>query len=536
MAAITIRRQVVSVDLRGTEADGLALQHRLPAVCAEVIAPALESALSRFNTGSTTLVIDRLEIDVPAITLDRLTDALGAGVRQGVEECLLRAPPLVTPGASGDDAERVAIEERAVAGTVDGALAAFLTSGRLPWWFRLPPGQTLEQEVTQAWAGGGPAPGVRSRLSRVLAAPDARLRLRLQFGPDFVLGVVRAVAPPLASGVDEVLHALDEGDGRRPSAEARRGLTGRLLAAALAEDPGGHRPTASELVRRALLPQPGMPAPPSRGDPIVTFLERRWPGVTGGAVPTDESGPARPAGRPAVRSGSASDVAPEASSTPSMGSRESTACERSGHTAADGASARRGAPGGIDGTSARSETGRIGVGVAPSAVEDVSEGILVANAGVVLLHPFLPQLFGKLGLAAGDDLLDPPRAIALLHHLATGERTTPEHEVTLAKVLCGRPLDEPVPADVQLTKAETGEATTLLRAVIGHWTALRNTSPDVLRLEFLRRPGILSSADFDEWLLRVDTDTADILLGRLPWGASMIRLPWMPRMLHVEWR
>ena len=161
---------------------------------------------------------------------------------------------------------------------------------------------------------------------------------------------------------------------------------------------------------------------------------------------------------------------------------------------------------------------------------------MVANAGVVLLHPFLPRLFEGLGLAAGDELPDPSRAIGLLHHLATGELTTPEHEVTLAKVLCGRPLDEPVPADVRLTVAETGEATTLLRAVIGHWTALRDTAPDVLRLEFLRRPGILSGADFDEWLLRVDTGTADILLDRLPWSTSMIRLPWMPRMLHVEWR
>lgn len=161
---------------------------------------------------------------------------------------------------------------------------------------------------------------------------------------------------------------------------------------------------------------------------------------------------------------------------------------------------------------------------------------MVADAGIVLLHPFLPQLFAGLGLAAEGQLLDPPRAIALLHHLAAGERTTPEHEVTLAKVLCGRPLDEPVPADVRLTKAEIDEATGLLRAVIGHWTALRGTSPDVLRLEFLRRPGILSSVDFGEWLVRVHTCTVDILLDQLPWGTSMITLPWMPHMLHVEWR
>ena len=126
------------------------------------------------------------------------------------------------------------------------------------------------------------------------------------------------------------------------------------------------------------------------------------------------------------------------------------------------------------------------------AVADQAAGILVDNAGLVLLHPFLPRFFEGLGVADGDELLDPGRALCLLHHLATGELTAPEHQLTLAKVLCGVPLDEPVEADVGLTEAETAEAIALLEAAIGHWGALRGSSPDALRGEFLMRPGMLA--------------------------------------------
>ena len=87
----------------------------------------------------------------------------------------------------------------------------------------------------------------------------------------------------------------------------------------------------------------------------------------------------------------------------------------------------------------------------------------------MLLHPFLPRFFDGLGVATGDELVDPGRALCLLHHLATGELTAPEHQLTLAKVLCGVPLDEPAEADVGLTDAETAEAIALLDAAIGHW-------------------------------------------------------------------
>ncbi len=52
---------------------------------------------------------------------------------------------------------------------------------------------------------------------------------------------------------------------------------------------------------------------------------------------------------------------------------------------------------------------------------DAREGIYIDNAGLVLLHPFLPQFFAALGLAATDKLLQPDRALCLLHFLTTGQ-------------------------------------------------------------------------------------------------------------------
>lgn len=171
-----------------------------------------------------------------------------------------------------------------------------------------------------------------------------------------------------------------------------------------------------------------------------------------------------------------------------------------------------------------------------AVVEGAAEGIVVDNAGSVLLHPFLPLYFEGLEVAVGDELIDPNRAMCLLHHLATGEVTAPEHRLALAKVLCAVALDEPVEAEVGLTDVEQEESVALLEAAIRHWGALGGSSPDALRTEFLMRAGTLSVDADGDWLLRVAAETADILLDQLPWSISLVKLPWMARPLRVEWR
>ncbi|MBI5926630.1 MAG: hypothetical protein HY836_13645 [Aquabacterium sp.] len=171
----------------------------------------------------------------------------------------------------------------------------------------------------------------------------------------------------------------------------------------------------------------------------------------------------------------------------------------------------------------------------------ISQGHLIAQAGLVLLHPYLPRCFNVLGLyptgqrgPIADALW--PRAAAVLHWLAMGDATEAlECDLGLIKLLLGRgeheALSHGLPA---LLPHESEEAAALLQAVLGHWSALKGTSVEGLRQSFLQRAGWIEPLD-RAWQLRVQPAAFDMLLGSLPWGLSMVKLPWMDRPMHVEW-
>jgi hypothetical protein len=163
------------------------------------------------------------------------------------------------------------------------------------------------------------------------------------------------------------------------------------------------------------------------------------------------------------------------------------------------------------------------------------EGIYIDNAGLILLHPFLPRYFDTLGITKGDEIISTKSALKLLHFLATGQTTAQEYLLVLPKILCGLPVFEPVTIQNEINNNESDESMALLTAVILHWSALRNTSPDALRETFLKRRGKLYMENGKEWILQVETQTFDVLLGQLPWGIGHVRLPWMKHLLKVEW-
>jgi hypothetical protein len=167
-------------------------------------------------------------------------------------------------------------------------------------------------------------------------------------------------------------------------------------------------------------------------------------------------------------------------------------------------------------------------------------GLVVPAAGLVLLHPYLPRLLDATGLyPAGSrgPLADRflPRATALLHWLATGREVLHEFELPFVKLLLGRAPDAPLPHRPPcLTDDECAEAGALLDAVLAHWQALRGTRVDGLRSSFLQRRGWIEPRD-GAWLLRVEPESFDLLLGRLPWSLGLVRLPWMRQPLFTEW-
>ena len=161
----------------------------------------------------------------------------------------------------------------------------------------------------------------------------------------------------------------------------------------------------------------------------------------------------------------------------------------------------------------------------------------VTNAGLVILHPFLSGLFNNVGYTEKNEWVNDKaryRGIALTQYLVTGEEEYPEFNIMLNKILTGYPLDESLPTKIFLSDFEKDEAIDLLKSVIHHWAALKNTSVDGLRSTFLMRDAKVS-ADENGWLLQVEQRTVDILMNKLPWGISIIKTPWMEKKVHVEW-
>jgi hypothetical protein len=174
-------------------------------------------------------------------------------------------------------------------------------------------------------------------------------------------------------------------------------------------------------------------------------------------------------------------------------------------------------------------------GMELSSKNVATKGFYINNAGLIIVHPFLSRLFEHLKISTGNELLGPNRALFFLHFIASGQSLAPEYEMALPKLLCNIPLETPVPSNVNLTMKEKTEAEAMLRAVVGHWEALRDTSIDGLRGAFLLRPGKISLKQNGDWLLQVESRAYDILMNSLPWGISMVKLPWMKSTIIVEW-
>lgn len=483
-----IRQYHLHLELNGTEADGLALQRQLAGLCTDHLLPALEQVLDRCAPPDAHLIIDWLEIDAGTLSLDRLEQDAAAIVAQAVEKILREktAQLRIAPQLAAAD-----MQLKTASQTIEEAFFYFLTTGQLPWAFRLPEGQRLEQAVLSAWAQmAGPAaiPGrVRELLRRALASAMVRQRLTWQFSAAFRENLLGRLWPENQRVLAVIRTVLQlAGKVFKPTLdEAVVGFEQLLWEVILAHIAGGETVNAAEVVSETWR---RLPASARRQAALQAVLEQHWPNST------QEPQADGPATKDAARDAAAPRLVKH----------------RTGPI----------------------ETPEMPVGN-PTEFEEVS---YLDNAGLVLLHPFLPRFFEGLGLAKNDQMLQPERALCLLHFLATGQLTAPEHALALPKLLCAVPLAQPVATDLTLTAAEIDEAEVLLQAVVRHWTALRSTSADALRGTFLNRAGKLSHRpESADWLLQVEPMSYDILLDQLPWGISMIQLPWMPQLLRVEW-
>ncbi len=162
----------------------------------------------------------------------------------------------------------------------------------------------------------------------------------------------------------------------------------------------------------------------------------------------------------------------------------------------------------------------------------------VSQVGLVILHPYFNRFLSIFGLVQDGDFANiqaRQMGIHLMHYMATGKVGAYEYELGFEKFLCNWPVNMPVERNVEIPQGMLDEADDMLRAVITHWAALKNTSILGLREAFLQRNGKLVMSE-ETSLLIVEKKGLDVLLATLPWGICLIKLPWMNKPLYVEWQ
>lgn len=170
--------------------------------------------------------------------------------------------------------------------------------------------------------------------------------------------------------------------------------------------------------------------------------------------------------------------------------------------------------------------------------------IEVNNAGLMLINPYCPMLFHRLGYLAADrrtfkDRDSQVRAIFLLQYLAYGEeREHSETELYLNKLLVGMvDNDQPLSREVKLTQDEIEWVDRVLKGVCQSWDKMRNTSMNAFQRAFLQRKGYITLVEEDRlWNIRVEEKPYDVLLDTVPWSFKVCMFPWLAEQGQVQWR
>ena len=165
------------------------------------------------------------------------------------------------------------------------------------------------------------------------------------------------------------------------------------------------------------------------------------------------------------------------------------------------------------------------------------QGIVVRNAGIVLLNSYLPILLERLDLLEDGSFRSMSlhtAAPSYLQYAVTGLTSAEETDLRLNKVLCGLPLSAALPLEIVITDEHKKLIDGLIQAAIAHWPAIGKCSVDGFRGNWLVRDGLLSELP-DRWELKVEKRAYDILINKSPFAFSIIKYRWMDKPLHVVW-
>lgn len=504
-----IRSEYLHIEYKGKGAGPAAMNKKPDEMLLKRISSAIEEVLDRYAPSNGTLSVPGIKLDTGCIDARNLDKELPQRIADALEQVLQRHSLTCSPGQTTLPENVTAprgsskAEFRTEAGELLEMFLFFLNHGTLPWWATTSMSGNLEQRIMQLLSPDSitmPLSRLHEQLEQAIALPGVRKRLTTQFSADLTLTILQLRSPALQKSV---MNILDQLEVISIADESRTRIRKKLLACALAISSEGTADDAENLVRRC------------SNELQHSNIARSARVALYAALGTTKKPPA-----------TAASIAEDGDSRKEL---SEPFAETSGRTQTQAS-----LPPGMAKAGSRQDDAKT-CNPATAQHPESSSGLFIERAGLVLLHPFLPQLFSTLGILDGGIVTNLSKAFLVLNYLATGHMEAMEYELVLSKILCGCTPEVLAEKQLELTTDEQEECRALLEAVIGHWQALKGTGIEAFRETFLERDGKLTLKESGEWLLQIETKSVDILLNQLPWSIAMIRLPWMPSILQVTW-
>lgn len=508
-----------------------------------VITPCIEQCFNRFVKGDEVILLNRLEVDLGMLSADISDQQIRERVEAVVAAALQKIAPaahtrqtadLTKPfGAGEQEKEKFHNRRFSRREAMQECFIHFLVYGRLPWWAE--PDKMNKPEWNDEWIAQLGAAQYEYIIATLRRWKHSQERLVQQFSITFIEKLLERYNP-------ELIHETSIGWSwiekiSRASSPALRkaywtyvvsrcisdNVTGTQLVAALKywlEDHSGLKKELAKEIRTGQPAQPGtgIPADAVMLKTLLTEAMELRLHKQGSASSNDHTG--LPNGK--QDADKKNNVAQISDATQEQTGRENRGTE----TAPSDTT-------GVAGT--KNVSGNDMPGSRPEG--DV-EALYADAAGLVLLHPFLPELFRMSDLWQTEGWVSGQAqhtAVLLVTWLGYGHTDIPEYNLIIPKLLCGMPWEETLDISIPLEDHHRQSGTELLEAVINHWSVLGKTSADGLREGFIMRRGKVEEKK-DGWLITVEKKAQDVLMGKLPWGISMIRLPWMKDTgVYVDW-
>ncbi|MFZ3087612.1 MAG: contractile injection system tape measure protein, partial [Methylotenera sp.] len=422
-----IRKQTLNLELFGTESQGLALQQELPQVIGQYINPAIENVFNRYSNLHEYITIDYLEIDAGNLSFEYLAQDLAGHVEQLLEKAL-REKMLGIEFSSvlNQKEEEISDTEgnvklRTYSQSVRTAFIYFLRTGRLPWSFQLDEGKRLEDTILDAWQNLTAAQRLawQADVRAALVDGDIRQRMIFQFSTAFLEKLLALLLPNAHQALSVLIMLVNQLEVNATDKKILSQVFWRVVAKYMATHDALNVHSAvniKEVMQQiaALIPIRILTQNVLQLTDFIKFFERYDVHLL-------------PHHLNALKSkDTAHQVQKNIRKTASIVNKS---VNENKHDAESGR---------MNGAHHKEEQFLF------DEVPDVKEGIYTNFAGLVLLHPFFPQFFEVLGIVVNDEIVQPSRAVSLLHYLATGQRNAAEYELVLPKILCNVPLSTPV--------------------------------------------------------------------------------------------